>query len=979
MGASKAYYESIEQFFGVNYTKSDKTRPIGSFRDISNLERLPSGALRGREGFKLSAQPLYMAGIHTYEYSDEEGNIQQELLGIGVLNVAKFDSGDSARGKMAGTLFRLKEGTFTVSYSGASAWKVDIRPNGSSGSGIDFIITENGATVLTKSLGFGYESSPVDFSELASSITAITNFSASAPKTAVVNGAQSGVTQVTVDSGHTVSVGDWIEFASSVPATNGTGREIFEVIATSSTTLDFMAIPSRDFADNAVLGHGSYPAAILDFHTEDAAVESSRTYSYWYWEPVPCLTFRNGVRTNWPFSFLEDNFEKQENRQPTFCNDNNCCYISAAYATSLDLQKIVGTLDTVKLVTEDFSAGVWKYDGVNFYMSGPVNINQSLETPANIFTSTNTGSGINLGTGTYKYRISIVKTDAKGQETESFLEFTDSHGANGDDVELTFYLTLSDVNYIDWDFFDFRYAVADGDVTTANTSLTVDAGHKIRTGDYIYFKDYSAALQRRKVVGWTNTTITLDEAATIADNEVISNTLARFWRTVVGGNELLLLGGIVVKADESSNAAVVAPDAVSDTGLGVIESSVKQETLQYNFPAVNALTTHQELLVAAGGPGLPQEIGWEDPLYPESFDKARLIRKVPGTQTGGLNALVSHTDNTLIITKCGAIYKALGSFESNEVDITKIVENSYGARGTNAVAAIGDILVGACGIGMWSLDRSNNFSTVLGEALLKLFRKVDVQGQTTYPFESRRMVFAYDYNKQWIHVFLPRERVSSVSNFSITPYIVSTDTFQYYVIQLPQTSEQQALITRFELPDRYNPGGGFQNYDGGFYWQTRPYYGSGSFDTFLLKRQEDEVTLGEDLFTDNGVSYDWVMEAAWDDLGDTEHHKVWHEFFYYQLEPDYFINEFSVAFESNRDWLENGSGYTDTDTVRATALTFSSAYTKEGTIYFDKGYKAKRRNWKLSGTVYKNPPIISGYGYSVSSHFGDNKPGRSQG
>ena len=959
--APRIVQRNFENFLGVYYTTSDKTRLDPYSKDLVNMERLPSGALRGREGYKLVAQPLQMEGIHTYQYVDDLGVTQEELLGIGILNANRFTSTANPTGTMEGTLFRLKTGSFnTISYTGspAASYGVSILPEES---GYLFTLVENGVTRLSLDIGID---SGVTLKDLADAINAITNFSCVAPKTAIVDGNQSATSTVTVDSGHTLERGDWAETFVTVPDTS---RDFREVLATTATTVTFYntAATSKAYSNNQTIGHGLHPAAILDISSLVTAIGvQTIDLPYYYWEPVPCLSFMNGKRGSYPFEFLADNFKGSGVKAPSFCNLNNVCYISAAYAKSVPLRKVVGDVTTInKLVREDFNAGVWKYDGSSLKLAGPINQSGTLPTTSAMFSSTAQGSGTAHTAGVYKYQVSFLQQDVRGGEIESFLEFTDTHTSAGTvDVLIQLSLTVSIYQAIDFDHFDIRYAQSNGAVSTANTTFTVDAGHLLRDGQYVYFIDNSGDRQIAKIVSTTNTTIVLDDAHTIADNSIISTTLLRVWRTVVSGNEFFLNGEVPVSADGLTISTVDFLDDVSDDDLGFNLSAVKQTSVQYNFPPCSTITGHQDgVLVVGGGPDLPQSIGWQDSLYPESFDRARNIRRVPGAQSGGINQIISNTDNSLIIAKDKAIYSAIGSFESSQVDVTKVVENSYGTSSSVGMTEILGNVIGASKLGLWSIDDNNGFSSGVGEALLELFRNPRAELATTVPFNAERMQVAFDYTKQWLHIFLPRE------DFPIRVAVNSNEINQYYVIQLPQLSSQQALICRFDLPDDHWPSSGIQNLGDMLFWNTGEY---------TFRRVGIDEGLGGNSFTDDGASYSWDITSAFDDLGEPEYEKAWHEFFYYSFESDYYIDSFNVDFESYRDWNISGSGYTDTDTVRASAFSFTSAYDIEKKLQFDKGYKAKRRAWKLSGTVFKNPPIISGYGYSVSQRYGDTKAGR---
>ena len=953
MATKKVNRRLFSGFTGYDATSDSLNDNPLSATTFTNLERLPNGSFRARQGYKQAAQDMYMERVFNYLYIDSDGVAQEEIIGVGVPNIAKFDSGDIARGKLDGHLFRRKSGTFTISYSGGSNWGASVLPGSSSGDPYELILSEGGSTVLTQTFG--------TLKTLADAINGITNFSCTAPVTAVVNGAQNGVSTVTVDSGHTIAVGDWVYFQSSVTATNGNGYEFFEVIATTSTTISFSTVSTRDFTDDQVLGHGNYTANILDLQTLSEASQSSMEITYNYWEPIPSLMFRHSDTVfDYPFSNLQDNFGHLEYKHPDFENHKNSCLISSNYATKVDLVKVINGQPNLS-----FEAGVWKYDGANVYLYGPINFTEAYGSDiSNYATIAQYTSGTALPAGDYQYQFSILKTDAQGYELESFLEYIHTHTqAATKDVLITIKATTAGAGteIFAYTLFDIRYAQCGSTESTATTTFTVNTGHLLRTGDYVYFKDNTDVRQKRKVTGWTNTTITIDSSATIASGNVISNALIRAWRTKVDAITFLLAKEEPAKLDASNNTFI--RDDTTDDNLGIKLTAVKQETIQYNFPRVSTLASHQGVLVAGGGPKLRQKILWEDPLYPESADLARTARDVPSVSSSSINNLVSQKNSSLLIVKGGAIYSAVGSFSSGDVEITQIVENSYGADSTLGCCVLFNTIFGCSGLGLWETEKgSNDINPYVGEALLNIFRDKGLAASLLNDIESRRIQVNYDVTKQWIRIYAPREVNYSVTNMTASDHYAPSVSGKEYVLMLPQMKNQELLWSVFSYTNTTNPAGGIVYHKGKTFHQSRYRSGSTSWGGKLFERIEDEANLPTYMFQDAGVAIPWGWSTPFMHEGTPEYEKTWHELKIHQHQSAFFIDSFTINFESYRDWTATTA---KKDTERT--LTFANSGVYEVGVTFDKNYKAKSRSFVMSGTAYLTSPLITGISYTYDA------------
>lgn len=969
MATNKTDIRTFSQFRGLDLTRDDVTRDPNSASVCTNLERLDNGSLRPRRGYKMEAQPLYIRDIFNYVYTDSDGVVQEEIVGIGSLDVGPVSN--IGKGRMQGTLFRLKkrQGEFTINYSGGNTWGVSLL---STGTHLEFKLIDNGVDVLTSDIGTGLvdDGGNKDIKTLCDEINGVTNFSIIYPKTLVVNGNQTGVTTLTVQTALGVdftAVGEWLEFDSSFSK-----KEMLQftrVVSGTSVELGGVDSPSRDYTDNQVLGHARYPAAILELTDFDSSVTggSSVTINYSYWEPIPCPLFTfpytgstfppvAGSYPDYPVQNLQTNYGDNSYKPISYANDNNCLYFTSSYVEKLDLQKIINGSDPT-----DFEGGLWKYDGTSVYLAGPVNIVKDIGTADNFMTVTEDATGSALQDFTYKYQLSILRQDARDNVSESFLEYIITYEPATDPNDAT--ITIRDRNgspshsAFGAEFFNLKRTQASTTASFATTSFSVPSGHEIRTGDYIWFEDNSNVIQKRKVTGWTDTTITLNESATVTSGNAICTALARVWRTRADAGEFFLTKEAPLDVDLSKDSFSITDDT-TDANLGIKLTSVKQETLQFNFPRMNCIAEHQGYLIGGGGPTTSQNVLWEDPLYFESLDYARNIRTVPTMNSGAVNGLMVQSRSSILITKKDSLYEGLGALGDNTFEVNRIVESSYGVEGVAGLTVLEDIIFGAGRLGLWGISENQSINLRLGEAILEVFSQAQVNIENTIAYP--RIGTFFDSNRKWLHVFLPDE-IPTGSDPADNLYAHSTS--RYFVFQLPKLVEQPLFVSEYtftDSPELY-PSAGLLTSGGQLYHASRGL--STSWYGYLFQRLEGEVarTSGGDTsnqeaqdFYDNALPYTWELVPAYEDLGEPEYDKAWQEFIMYQLQSDYWLAPASITFVSYRDWDSS-----KTDSTRT--LTLSDANTDEYQVTFDKNVRAKRRTFSLSGSVSGNPPVISGY------------------
>jgi hypothetical protein len=921
------FKQFFEKFRGIDLTSSPLGRGLDRSREFKNLERLHNGTLRSREGLELASQHLQVISIFPYIYVDENEITREKLIGVAAFSNLSF--------KKHLTLVSLETGALSITYSGSGFFSFTVTK---STSGVVFTLNEDGSPVLTSNLGSGYQSADITLQALANSITALTDFSASVEKTAIVNGAQSNVTTITVDSGHSLNIGDYIYFND---AQSGNPEErVAQIINTSATTI---TIPSDstygdvNVLDNAVLGIGNFKAAILNctsFNTSFSA--GTQDVSFTYWGIIP--TQLDGDFLGFLTSESLVPRSVFENGLPDFTNHRNNLFITANFFPEVEAKTNIKTLGNI-----DYNAGVWKYDNHSFYLSG---LFFTLGDSA--FSLTNTGSG-SVALGNYKYGMSFKRTDAQGNEIEFFhsliLPFAITPTNNPDFKVLDTFATVYQKQL------NFKHAKLTSGTTASNT-LTITSGHLFRVGDYVYLTDTTDGTIKRKVTAITLTTIVIDGAVvTVANNDRVSNFLLRIWRTKGDGNTLYL----AKEYPFFSSISETYSDNITDANLGILQSAVKPVNIQYPFARGKCLETHQGVLVSASA----NTVYWEDADSPESSPRAVSNANIPYGTTEDIRSLISNIDSSLYVIKPNAQYELLGNMANNEIEINKVSENSIGSNGNKSILVLDNSLIGMGEIGAWA-SQNGNRALGFGSQILDVFNRAIIDVGTEYKLNLNKCILSYDRIKNWVHFYLPFEYCSSFS--LVNRYYSPSELYtKHYVLMISSIEDQPDCISEFVYDIRQQGNAGFACIGNDFYQQSNiPNNGnSGSYLTGYLHKRSSKVS--EEDYLDHTLTYESILTTEWDDGGEPSIFKFFLDLVVFQLQPNDFINSFNINFESYRDWDE-----TKVDTIRSSALSFSSNNTQEKTLQFDKNFKAKRRSFKFSSTVNKNPMLLSGYEYTVN-------------
>lgn len=950
--------QNFEDFKGEDVTSSPlRIDPLSAIR-MQNLEKLENGSLRGREGIKLVAQPYPISQIFTY-FNQEQA--AEELIGFGSASRLALNANQGAV-----SIFKLAtDGAFEITYSGANDWGYSMLPD-LSGDGYTFTITENGSTVLSQDLGNGYESTPYTIKELADAINALTGFTCSSPKTAVVNGNQTATT-ITVDSGHTLAREDWAEIAHTCTAfTGGTVHQI-EILDTAATTITLNTEVAITVSDNAIFGHGNYPAVILDMVdvAEDSYTDVSIPYSHWV-QVQYLLNIADTVADSVTRTDILNTFDTMDYRKApvSFANHR-----SVVYFTHKDIDKVTNFIyspstseetDGYKDINTKYFNGVYKYDGYRVRMHHCPHVDApgvtGITYDTQITVTEQTSSSSPLPAGNYRYRWSVCITDAQNNEVcyySPYSLFYTSLGADSTVIGIPNPCLTSERFHLHPRRFGIISAALTS-IASSTTSLAITSGHQFRTGDYVYITNSSDNfVHKRRVTASTLAGVTIDSSISAASGSIISTAKVSIWRSKVNTSSLYLQSErpYEVKASASPTRTSVDDD-VTDDELGIILTSVAPDQTQYPFPPANSIAVVQGGLVVGGGSTETyQQVHWEDADAPESSPRAISNSRIPTRVSGDIQSIIESKYAGVNIFKPLAQYTATGEFPSNTVEILKDLENSYGVENFWGITDVENILYGVNRQGIWARI-GEEVSEALGRVYDKYFYERPLAEDEKIRF-LRSKVF-YDPLKKWVYILLPAYDDTFISS----GWYTLNSNSRLIVLDIKNACWGEHVFTT----DQY-PNGGMAVANNTFYMQTCTLKISGvRARGYLHKRLHNELSDKRYDYHDNGSSYDYDLLTAWDDNGDPDSYKPWFEFVLYSLQPDYFIDAFTIKFESYRDWKETTA---KRDTQRLTTLSFPDSTTQEKKIQFDKGYKSKRRNIRLYGTIELNPPVMSGYQFTI--------------
>lgn len=676
----------FENWAGVDYSKSDLVRQPNVLANAKNYYFGNGGSIVGRRGFQVVGQKGKFRSGHTYSYLDRtSGETMEEVLAANNF------------------LWRLKTASFTITPTVAVVnYGYTLAVSGSQYVFSLYILSNPGPSqgVSSFNLGLGTEDVPYTIAQLIVDVDALATMTSSNPAGipyAKVNGNQTSSTVLTVDAGHTISVGDFLQFYNHDPSDPGLVAR--KVTAKTATTVSFTNFGSVTVKDDQILGPLASPAASIRSTTGNVQTSSPMNIEFYYWEPVD-FNFSSGYAT-WP---LEFSWQTTDPKPHSYVNANDVCYIGS---TKRDLF-IRAQLDG------DPDGKLLKYDGVRIYRAGLPQASISSVTP--------TGGAL-----TYRYIATYETMDAQGnivEGRESSITTTTSAALSISVVVNSLQQATSNA------WFNIVQAQANGAQAGVTTGVTVDSGHGIKAGDIVSIYDsITSALVRRKITSVTATTLVWDAttAINVPDNVFISPTTIKIWRTKVNGADFYLVNQA---CNDASSSTVTFTDNMADASL-VIKYEFPEEGQEHDLPpCMNYLCLHQGALVGAGDREQPNTVVYSIPGFLEYFPRGTNSIDIPSTVRGPITAIGSDSSSRLAVFKSTCYYDVEGYLDTGGLAVNVINERDYGVISHSSLVKLRSQLLGFGLLGP-IVVKDGQMTTSISEPIVPIFRRDNVIGTIT--------------------------------------------------------------------------------------------------------------------------------------------------------------------------------------------------------------------------------------------------------
>lgn len=675
----------FENWAGVDYSQSDLVRQPSILQNAQNYQFGNGGSLVGRRGFQVVGQKGNFRSGHTYSYLDRSsGETMEEVLAANNF------------------LWKLITGSFAATLVSGDSWYYQVYPDTSEYIFSYAVTTGFSQGVGNISVGTGLAAEPYTIADLIIALNATPEFSSSLPASlpyAKVNGNQTTSTSITVDAGHTVTTGMFLQFYNHDPADPGLVAR--KVTGTTATTISFTNFGSVQVKDNQVLGPLAAPAASIRNTTNTSSISTTYNIEFYYWEPID-FNFSSGFAT-WPLEFSWYDAAKPH----SYVNANDVCYIGSS-KRDLFLREQQDSDPDGKLL---------KYDGVRIYRAGMPKATISAATP--------TGGAL-----TYRYIATYEHHDAQdniveGNESDIY---TVTSAALSISVSVD---TLQQASNYAW--FNIPQAVVNGNQAGITTGVTVDTGHGLKAGDVVAVYDLaSSSLVRRKLTAVTLTTLSWDTAAAINvnDNQIFSPVTLKLWRTKANGADFYFINET---PNDSSISSIAFTDNKADSDL-VIKYEFPLPGQEHDLPpCMNYLCMHQGSLVGAGDREQPNTIVYSVTGFLEYFPRATNSLDVPSTIRGPITAIGSDSASRLAVFKSTCYYDIEGYLDTAELTINSVNERDYGVISHSSLVKLKSQLMGVGFLGPIVVE-DGRLSTIPGRPIKPVFRQQEVIGTITGAF-----------------------------------------------------------------------------------------------------------------------------------------------------------------------------------------------------------------------------------------------------
>lgn len=999
--------KSFENFRGNDRGASDITRAEGFVVGAKNVLLNKDLSATKRKGSKLHSRLTHgisppgggnrFRGLFAYSYlNTETGGTENEVVvfdgdeWIGALPVRRGYFNIRTTSAVTTPTFEFKLNT-------AGFWEA--------------ICKEAGVVqaISPSNCGTGLESAYVSLSTLASAITALTGWSVSttsiAPLFGVtfspaamlpitesltvrqgadVNGAQSGVNAITVDSGHDIQVGDLVNIRDRkflVPAK--WVEKTVSAIAATSITIEGDPV---DVNDNDVI-YNSFLRVDYIEHT---------------------------MASRWDANALTLGAYDVGFKAPNYVNLNDVLYFSANEDFAFKYDGIAEARIGLKrpLLNENI--------GVNWYADVTSDTHENSTIPTK---PTSSGSL----TGTYKHAWSYSYKDNRGNEIESPLSditppltiaskdinvllmniqvtsmglkidgdqvgvttldvlFESPEIMVGDEIQLrdnitnawisrsvtalnlsanTVTISGAAINVLDGDpiyitnpdddKFPNWTGLVNGNQTGVNTILT-DL-QNLRAGQPAYFFDRKTEQYvERLVISYSGgSSITIEgDPVDVNDHDVISVGLKiNIYRTLNSGNDLYLVESI---PHNGFYPQTVYVDDTSDGELERFGLKYIPPPREYDPPPkCSIVNSHQGLLILAGARDNPNTIFFSEPQNIEGFPAATNAIDIPFTTEGPITGIVSESGMLVVFKKLGRAY-IRGDLANNSF-IVEVVEDGIGSYCHNAIQKIPTGVIFPSRLGFQLLvngELDSNFAA----------RTAEIFNGQEYKQKPKNIIETTNESK------LVFERAIAVNDFTKGLYLcyVPSESGKVGTSRHPTGGESWFCYDyRRNAWFDYLPGESKMNAYCGIVVSGEDLYYGGLYKddagvlSSVLWKEHRTGTLYD--YADNTKAIDFDLPTSWDHANEPSVFKKFLRLKTWMLSAQNFIGAFTLRI---RSYFEFQSTTSHSDFEE----TFSASTVIEQTHKLKAGQNARSMKLRFSNNVLHECPVITGYEYETKNVY----------
>lgn len=505
------------------------------------------------------------------------------------------------------------------------------------------------------------------------------------------------------------------------------GLGLDEAAATTVATVISAIDALTDFAASGGTDT-SVSAAFLDLKNEVQLTTTATAVTYKTWSQA-------NTPTSNPLSTSYGNRNGDDFENYNLINMNNILYVSTPYDN------------------------LHKYDGQTFYRAGlPAGGDADGSGDAGTApTAADAGSGSTFTTGDNYYYFYLYKqVDNKGNIIEGIPSPYSSllTKAASDDNNVTV------TNLSSSSGFNTGCAIVDG-AQNGVTTITVDSGHTLNSGDTAYFYDgATGAYVTRVLTSTTSTSITFSGSVNVADNAVISNNLRiAIYRTAEVDTGAITAASLAtyslvaeIPNDSIGSSTQTYTDQITDANLGVeFVAPIKSHGLP---PKAKYATKFRSQLFLAGDPTNVNTVYYSDIDSPEYFpagDNSALVDAFDGAKIRGISAL----DTAVIVFKDRSIQSITGDIALDSFRVDEISYGGIGCVSHSSIKKVSGSLMFLSNKGVYAVSLQG--VTPIGDRIETEFTKYDV----AYNFEKAEAV-NWSSNEQYI-LFMPVEAQDGAS------------------------------------------------------------------------------------------------------------------------------------------------------------------------------------------------------------------------